>query len=57
MMKFLLNKHVVVVCDDVIEHELTDKTASNNDFLLYTVKQGKGPKEEERSALYKMEDT
>lgn len=38
MVKMLPNKTVVVVCDDVIEDELQNKKAENNDFLLYQFK-------------------
>lgn len=36
MLKQLINQTCVVVCDDVIEDELPEKRADNNDFMLLT---------------------
>ena len=41
MVKLLPSKQMVVVCEDIIEDELPEKKAENNDFILYQFKDGK----------------
>lgn len=37
-LQLIPNKTLLVICDDVIEEELTNKKAENNDFLLFNFK-------------------
>jgi hypothetical protein len=48
------NKNILVSCDDVIEDELTNKKAENNDFLLFNFKDTID--HERKLALYKFND-
>ena len=61
MVKLLPSRIVEVVCDDVIEDELPQKKAENNDFLLYEFKDGNDEmnqlQEVQRATLYRLADT
>jgi hypothetical protein len=61
MLKQLINQTCIVVCDDVIEDELKEKKADNNDFMLLTHRKRDeetvSPLDEERTSLYKYQES
>ena len=61
MIKQLINQTCIVVCDDVIEDELKEKKADNNDFMLLTHRKRDEESvlalEEERTSLYKYKES